>query len=322
MSSHASHEIEAPASDAGQRLDFWLSRQRPEHSRARWQALIKEGRVTVQGAAVKPNHTLRAGDRVAWTVPPPVSTELRAEDIPLRMLFEDGDLLVLNKPAGLVVHPAAGHESGTLVNALLHHCPDLGGIGGERRPGIVHRLDRGTTGVMVVAKNEPTLAGLARQFKAHEVTKEYLALVWGRPRPPHGTINIPIGRHPQHRKKMSALPRSSPGRAGRPAVTHYAVVEEIGDACLCRIGIETGRTHQIRVHLSHLGHPVVGDRQYGRGRKADAALPATRQMLHAYRLAFQHPRTRQPLEFIAPMPADMQAAIKALRTKGPPATDP
>ena len=240
------------------RLDIWRGSRKPDLSRARWQELIKAGHVRVNGQIKKPHYELREDDLVDFEIPPPQPTELVAQDIPLNILFEDADILVLNKPAGLVVHPAPGHSSGTLVNALLHHCKDLKGIGGEQRPGIVHRLDRDTSGVLVIAKNDLAMAGLSAQFKSREVRKQYAALVWGRPVPERGTIKTLVGRNPHDRKKMSAKPA-----AGRPAVTHYETIQKFPEASFLRVRIETGRTHQIRVHLAHIGHPVVGDAQYG-----------------------------------------------------------
>ncbi len=294
--------------DAGMRLDAWLARRRPEHSRARWQALIRSGCVTLNDRpAMQPDQRVSAGDMVQARIPPPTPTTLTAEPIPLNVLFEDQDIIVLNKPPGLVVHPAAGHASGTLVNALLAHCPNLAGVGGEQRPGIVHRLDRNTSGVMVVAKNETAMRALAAAFKYRAVKKEYVALVWGIPTPPAGRLETLIGRHPRHRQKMSVRPT-----AGRTAVTTYETVESFGEIALLRVRIETGRTHQIRVHMAHLGHPVVGDTQYGRPRRTDIS-PISRQMLHAARLAFPHPCTGVPVVCEAPLPTDMQSLIEALR---------
>lgn len=306
--------------EAGSRLDVWLGSRRPELSRARWQELIKTSHVRVNGQVRKPHYELRESDIVDYEIPPPEPTELVAQEIPLSILFEDADILVLNKPAGLVVHPAPGHSSGTLVNALLHHCKDpatggtsLKGIGGELRPGIVHRLDRDTSGVLVIAKNELAMTGLAAQFKSREVRKQYAALVWGQPVPKSGTIKTLVGRNPHDRKKMSAKPAS-----GRPAVTHYETVRKFPEASLLRVRIETGRTHQIRVHLAHIGHPVVGDTQYGRARKTNRPVPAARQMLHAEQLAFTHPRTGRPLEFKAPIPEDMRDLLEALSNEDAP----
>ena len=302
--------------DGEHRLDTWLTGELGELSRARVQALIREGHVRVNGQVRKPHYVIQPGTRVEVSIPPPRPVELEPEPIPLTPLFEDRDVLVLNKPAGLVVHPAPGHASGTLVNALLFHCREtsaggqtgLTGIGGELRPGIVHRLDKDTSGVLVVAKNQAAMDRLAAQFKQRKVRKQYVALAWGCPRPETGTIETLVGRDPHNRKKMSARPRS-----GRSAVTHYRVVEKYAECSLLRLEIETGRTHQIRVHLAHIGHPVVGDTQYGRARTGKRAVHASRQMLHAEHLAFSHPRTGETMEFRAPIPEDMAALIRALR---------
>jgi len=301
-------------SGPGERLDRWLSNQLPDLSRSRIQALIKAGRITLHGEPCKPRHTLHEGDHIEITIPAPEPVNIQPENIPLDILYEDNDILVLNKPPGLVVHPAPGHASGTLVNALLHHCENaetgetsLAGIGGELRPGIVHRLDKDTSGVLIVAKNEQALAGLAEQFKHHTVKKEYLALVWGKPVPAEGTIETDIGRSAHNRKKMSAKPRS-----GRHAVTHYSTIESFSETTLLRVRIETGRTHQIRVHLAHIGHPVVGDKQYGRARKMRQPIPIKRQMLHAERLTIEHPRTGKQLKFEAPIPEDMREVVEVL----------
>ena len=297
--------------DAG-RLDTVLARTRTELSRARWQEEIKADRVTVNGLPGRCKMRVGPGDVIDWTRPPPTPVETAPEDIPLDVLFEDADLIVINKPPGLVVHPAPGHPGGTLVNALLHHCPDLPGIGGEQRPGIVHRLDRDTSGVMVVAKNDGALHALAHQFKDRTTKKEYLALVWGTPRAATGTIHTRIGRSDRDRKKMAAFPvdAGDDDAHGKEAVSHYTVVESIGPVSLLRVRIETGRTHQIRVHLAHIRHPVVGDTVYGRARDE---VPAPRQMLHAERLTLTHPRTREAMTFTAPPPADFAAVIAALK---------
>jgi len=292
---------------SGKRLDAWLAKEQPEHSRARWQALIQEGCVTVNGESMKRNHKLHAGDRVEWEIPEPVSTETLPENIPLNILYEDAHIIVINKPAGLVVHPAAGNETGTLVNALLYHCADLAGIGGEKRPGIVHRLDKDTSGTMVVAKTEKAMVELARQFKARETEKEYLAIVRGVPAPPSGLIETTIGRHPVMRKKMAVnVPR------GRHAISRYKTEEVFQYASLLRVRIETGRTHQIRVHMAFLKHPILGDRLYARPHPAD--LWPERQMLHAAQLSITHPDTGERLRFNAPLPEDMEALLKQLRT--------
>ncbi len=295
------------ATESGKRLDAWLAEEQPEHSRARWQALIQEGNVTVNEASTKRNHKLRTGDRVEWTIPEPVSTEVLPENIPLNILYEDSHIIAINKPAGLVVHPAAGNETGTLVNALLHHCDDLAGIGGEIRPGIVHRLDKDTSGVIVVAKTEAALNELARQFKARETEKEYMALVRGVPSPKRGRIETTIGRHPIHRKKMAADVRN-----GRHAVSTYDVAEAFVGAALLRVQIETGRTHQIRVHMAHIKHPVIGDKLYGRAHAH--GITADRQMLHAAKLSIVHPDNHERMSFSAPLPDDMETLIAALRT--------
>ena len=286
------------------RLDAWLAAAHPAISRSRWKQLIEAGHVLLNGVAVRKSNTaLSSGAELRCDLPEPEPVGLVAVDIPLAILYEDADLIVLNKPAGLVVHPAPGHAADTLVNALLHHCADLQGIGGELRPGIVHRLDKDTSGVLVVAKNEPSHAALVAQFSSHSIRKEYLALAWGTPKKPSGTVDLPVGRHPVHRQKMAVTEK------GRSAVTHYEVLAAGPLASLLRVRIETGRTHQIRVHLAHLGHPVVGDTTYGRARRG---LPETlflpRQMLHARRLKIAHPRDGRPLEFTAPPPPDFLAA--------------
>ena len=291
---------------SGQRLDAWLAINEPDHSRARWQTLIKEGFVTLNDAPTKPNCKLQVGDRLSWTVPDPISTEVLPEDIPLDVIYEDAHMIAINKPAGLVVHPASGNETGTLVNALLHHCQDLAGIGGEKRPGIVHRLDKDTSGVMVVAKTEKALNELARQFKERETEKEYIAIVRGVPSTRRGRIETTIGRHPRHRKKMAADVRN-----GRRAISNYEVVETFHNATLVRVYIETGRTHQIRVHMAHLQHPVLGDKLYSRSHPDD--VKADRQMLHAAKLSIAHPDTGERMWLRAPLPPDMEAVLDTLR---------
>ncbi len=295
------------------RLDAYLAAEHPDLSRSRWKQLIEEGHVFLNGTPVrKPNTALATGDELRCTLPEPAPIGLVATDIPLAILYEDSDLIVLDKPAGLVVHPAPGHAADTLVNALLHHCSDLQGIGGELRPGIVHRLDKDTSGVLVVAKNEQAVAALVAQFSAHTVEKEYLALVWGTPGKPSDTIDLPIGRHPVHRKKMAIVSK------GRPAVTRYETLAAKPLAALLRVHIETGRTHQIRVHLAHLGHPVVGDTTYGRARHGlPEGLDIPRQMLHARRLKIAHPRDGRPMEFTAPPPPDFLAAARILLPGSP-----
>jgi 23S rRNA pseudouridine1911/1915/1917 synthase len=306
------NEWRVPPDEAGRRLDVWLSARQPALSRARVQALIRAGHARVNGRPAKPSRTVAAGETVTLEVPPPQPTALRAEALPLVVAYEDADIIVVDKAPGMVVHPAAGHAAGTLVNALLAHIPDLAGIGGELRPGIVHRLDRDTSGLLVAAKNEAALRGLVAQFRGRQVRKEYLALVWGHPQPPAGRAETLIGRSRHDRKKMSTRPAGG----GRPAVTHYETAECFCDTALLRVRIETGRTHQIRVHLAHLGHPVVGDVQYGRARRDRLPAPAARQMLHAWRLGFRHPCTGQALALEAPVPDDMAALLGALRKCG------
>lgn len=296
------------AEHKGKRLDAWLAETQPELSRARWQELIRQEHVRLNDDAVKPNHKLRAGDTVSWTIPEPEPAEPQPENIPLNILFEDHDIIVISKPPGMVVHPAPGSEDGTLVNALLHHCDDLAGIGGELRPGIVHRLDKDTSGVMVVAKNETALNSLAKQFKNRETCKEYLALVRGIPNPPRGRIETQIGRSDRNRKKMAVVGENK----GKHAVTNFEVLEKFAGAALVRCRIETGRTHQIRVHLTHLGHPILGDAVYGKSGR-DLPAPAPRQMLHAARLEFAHPKSGEKLSFEAPLFDDMNLLLDALR---------
>lgn len=312
MESIASTEqtVHAPADAAGERVDAWLAHVRPEHSRARWQQLIRNGHVRIDGAEAVPKYRLRGGEIIAWAEPPPEPVALIPEERSLDILYEDADLLVLNKSPGLVVHPAPGHATGTLVHALLHHCADLAGIGGELRPGIVHRLDRDTSGLLVVAKRETAMRSLQAQFKQREVRKEYLALSWGHPAPETDTIRTRIRRHPSRRQVMS-VDRVE----GRMSVTHYETMESFLSASLLRLRIETGRTHQIRVHLAHIGHSVLGDAVYGRAHGRQAPIPIPRQMLHAARLAFTHPSTGLALEFDAPAPEDFRALIRALRAE-------
>jgi 23S rRNA pseudouridine1911/1915/1917 synthase len=300
-----------PHNSFGTRLDQWLTTSVPGLSRARWQSLIRQGRVRVDGLLRRPAFDLRGGETVEYEIPEAEPLELRPEDVPLDILMEDTHLIAINKPPGMVVHPAPGHAEGTLVHALLHHCKDLAGIGGVLRPGIVHRLDKDTSGVLVAAKNEAALLALQGMFKRREIRKEYLALVRGVPSPPSGTIDTLIGRSPQYRKKMDVLPDR-----GKRAISHYEVVRSFGGAALVRVRIETGRTHQIRVHLSHIGHAVVGDPLYG-GRRHGLVLRADRQMLHAAQLGCLHPVTRRPLLLDAPMPADMRALMDALDQQSP-----
>ncbi len=285
-------------------------------TRSAAQRLIEEGLVTVDGAPQKASLKLKGGETVSVTVPPPEPARPAAETIPLEILYEDGDLVVVNKPAGMVVHPGAGNPGGTLVNALLGHCADLSGVGGELRPGIVHRIDKDTSGVLVVAKNDRAHRELSRQFKAHTIKRIYLALVFGSPKADKGRIESEIGRHPIDRKRMSGT-----ARRGKRAVTHWQVAGRYPGVTLLRLRLETGRTHQIRVHLSEAGHPLAGDAVYGgSGRLAairDQKLKALirelgRQALHAKTLGFIHPTSGEYLEFDTELPPDMGRIIEYL----------
>lgn len=298
-----------------QRLDRFLGGWFPMVSRSAIQRLIEEGEIRVDGGTVKPTHHPRAGERIEVHWPEPRAATALPEDIPLNILFEDADLLVLNKPPGLVVHPAAGNEEHTLVNALLHHCQgQLSGIGGVARPGIVHRLDKETSGCLVVAKNDATHLCLARQFAQRQVAKTYQAIVCGDVAHPTGDIRAAIARHPSHRKRMAV----TDGR-GRDAWTSYRVLCRLKAATLVEALLHTGRTHQIRVHFQHVGHPLVGDTTYGnRQNKRIAELTgytAPRVMLHAEKLALTHPSRHEPMKFHAPLPDDFQTALAALRNE-------
>jgi 23S rRNA pseudouridine1911/1915/1917 synthase len=287
-------EIHITPEAAGARLDQFLAAHLPALSRSRIQALVKSGHVRLNERATKASARLRTGDRVHLEDLPPIASRAEPEDLALDVLFEDDDLIVINKPAGLVVHPAAGHARGTLVNALLHHCTTLSGIGGELRPGIVHRLDKETSGCLVAAKNDEAHRALQRQFASRDVTKLYLAIAVGKFRQQSGVIEGAIGRHPIHRKRMTVL-ASTRARAAR---TSYRVLRELACGTLVECELHTGRTHQIRVHLKHLGHPLLGDEVYGKR----GGFP--RQMLHAWKLGFTHPRSGKPVSFFAPIPRD------------------
>ena len=276
------------------RLDQYLAVEWNDFSRSRIQELIKGGHITLNGEQTKPGVRMKAGDVVTMTEPPPRIFEACAEEIPLDVLFEDDDLIVINKSPGMVVHPAAGNWDGTLVSALLHHCPALSRVGGEQRPGIVHRLDKETSGCIVAAKTDAAHRNLAHQFAGRAVTKIYLALAVGHFKQRAGLIEAPIGRHRVHRQQMSVV---ESGR-GRAATTSWRVLREIGDATLVECTLHTGRTHQIRVHLKHLGHPILGDAVYGR------RLGFPRQMLHAWKLGFAHPISGASLVFTSPIPSD------------------
>jgi 23S rRNA pseudouridine1911/1915/1917 synthase len=311
--------IRLDAADADRRLDVFLSRALTEISRSRVQRLIREGRVLVDGRVPRPSDLTRAGSVVEVTLPAPAPIGVAAEPLPLSVIYEDASLVVVDKPAGMVVHPSAGHPGGTLVNALLHRCADLSGIGGALRPGIVHRMDKGTSGLLVVAKNDRAHQSLAAQFKEHTVDREYLAVVWGRFREETGRFDRPVGRHARDRKRMSV---GSP--RGRSALTLYRVEREIGAFTLLRLRLRTGRTHQIRVHLSASGHPVAGDPTYGGGAARGAAGPLgirpllrklARPALHAALLGLDHPERGERMRFESPLPpalSDFLAGLEAL----------
>ena len=313
--------------DAGARLDRFLASALPDISRSRLKTLIEEGAVRQAARTIRdPNLRVKPGETYEIVMPPPATSEARGEDIPLDVVYEDADLIVIDKPAGLVVHPAAGNPDGTLVNALIAHCgPSLQGVGGVARPGIVHRLDKDTSGLLVAAKNERAMRSLAKQFAAHAIERAYNAVVWGCPRLGDGLVEGDIGRNPFDRKRMAVLR----GR-GKPARTRYRVVERFGDpaqsfASLLECRLETGRTHQIRVHLTHLGHPLIGDPTYGRTRRPPraktqaenaaftAAAEFPRQALHARLLGFHHPSLQKTMRFESQWPQDFAQLVDALR---------
>jgi len=310
--------IVAEEEDRARRIDAFLTLRLQDLTRSRVQDLIRQGLVEVNGARIKASYRLKEGDLVGLTVPAPRQSHLKPESIQIKIVYEDEALLVLDKPAGLVTHPAPGHSTGTLVHGLLFHCRDLSGVGGVERPGIVHRLDKETSGLMVVAKNDRVHGDLSMQFKSGQVKKRYLAIVHGSFPRKSGIIDFPLGRHPVRRKEMTVV-----RAGGKRAVTLWEEEEKIGRAfTLLGVRPRTGRTHQIRVHLSHMGHPIVGDAVYGYRKtwwkKHFPALwaghpPAERQMLHAEGLGFVHPGTGLQCEFHAPMPADMEAAWEALK---------
>ncbi|ATW24869.1 RluA family pseudouridine synthase [Candidatus Formimonas warabiya] len=297
--------FQATGAELGIRIDLYLADKVSDLSRSRIQKLIKDGEVLVNGKTVKPNYAVAEGDEILIGIPQPEQLQLAAQEIPFEVLFEDQDLIVVNKPQGMVVHPAAGNYQGTLVNALLHHCTDLSGINGVMRPGIVHRIDKDTSGLLMVAKNDFAHMNLAKQIKDHAITRVYNALVHGTVAEPAGVIDAPIGRHPVHRKKMAVVLKNS-----KRAVTHYKVLERFSEYTLIEARLETGRTHQIRVHMSYLGYPVVGDPLYG-PRKGNLDLKG--QALHARVLGFHHPRSGAYMEFEAPLPPYFQELLQDLR---------
>ncbi|MBN2374531.1 RluA family pseudouridine synthase [bacterium] len=307
-----------PFEKSGQRLDISLAQVYTDITRSQWKRLIKDGMVRVSGQASSPSHVLKPGELVEMTIPPPEPLDIEPEKITLDILYEDDSLLVINKPAGIVVHPGAGHSRHTLVNALLYHCPDFRGIGGKKRPGIVHRLDKDTSGVLMVAKTEHAHQSLSIQLKEKKALRIYVALVHGVLSEDEGEVHTIIGRHPIHRKKMSINPRK-----GREASTFWKVKERFCRFTWLELHLKTGRTHQIRVHMSHVHHPVVGDTVYGRGRiphecqsslkKAISKLPG--QSLHAQTLGFCHPETGRYMEFSTPPPIEIQRILDILREK-------
>ena len=300
--------IQASAEHSGIRIDRFLSEQLPEHSRSYIQKLIKDGQVSIGGKAVKSNYKIAGTEEISLLVPDQVLPDILPEDIPLDILYEDQDLIVVNKPKGMVVHPADGHYSGTLVNALMYHCKDdLSGINGVMRPGIVHRIDRNTTGSLLVCKNDFAHNAIAEQLKVHSITRKYRAIVHGNLKNDQGTVDAPIGRHPIDRKKMAIEPRN-----GRDAITHYRVLERFGNYTYIECQLETGRTHQIRVHMSSIHHPIVGDDVYGPAKCPFSGLQG--QTLHAQVLGFIHPRTGEYMEFSAPLPEYFENLLTKLRS--------
>jgi len=305
-------ELTVDPGAAGTRLDRWLSARLPELSRARLQVLIAAGRVRVGGRAVKASHRLRGGERVEVEVPPPAPEELVPEPAALAIVHEDAHVLVVDKPAGMVVHPGAGHARGTLAAAVLAHAPTIAGVGGPRRPGIVHRLDKDTSGLLVLAKTREAYEALVAQLASRTVTRRYLVVVHGRVARDAGVVDRPIGRHPHDRVRMAVRPA---GR-GRRAVTRFRVLERFARFTHLEVSLETGRTHQIRVHLASLGHPVAGDAVYGGRRRPPVPVPLEGLALHAAALAFVHPATGERLEFRAPLPARMERLLSHLRDSG------
>ena len=296
----------AEKEDVGTRIDVFLAENMEDLSRSGVQKLIDEGMITLNGGKTKANYKLREKDIIDVTVPEVKEVEILPEDIPLDILYEDADVIVVNKPQGMVVHPAPGHTSGTLVNALMSHCgDDLSGINGEKRPGIVHRIDKDTSGVLMIAKNDMAHQSLAAQLAEHSITRKYNAVVYNGFNEDEGTVNEPIGRNPQDRKKMAVTQKHS-----RHAVTHYRVIERMEKFTLIEAQLETGRTHQIRVHMTYIGHPLLGDPVYG-PKKQPVSLEG--QALHARVLGFIHPRTGEYMEFEAPLPPHFEALLERLR---------
>lgn len=299
------YDLEIQQEECGKRLDRFLAEQFPEYSRSFWQKLIKEQKIFVNHAEAKSNYKTTMGDRIAITIPDPEILEVEAEEMPLDILYEDQDLIIVNKPKGMVVHPSAGHYTHTLVNGLLYHCRDqLSGINGKMRPGIVHRIDQDTTGSLVVCKNDFAHHHLAEQLKVHSITRRYRAIVHGVIKEDEGTIDQPIGRHPIERKKMAVNHKN-----GKPAITHYRVLERFKNFTYIECQLETGRTHQIRVHMSSIHHPILGDAVYG---PAKCPYTLQGQTLHAMVLGFEHPRTGAYVEVTAPLPHYFEDLLKKL----------
>jgi 23S rRNA pseudouridine1911/1915/1917 synthase len=304
-------EISLQIEQTGDRLDRYLSQKLPDLSRSRIQQLIEQGQVQVNDKiCTSKKATVQLGDRISLTIPDPKPLNLQPEVIPLDILYEDDSLIIINKPADLVVHPAAGHESGTLVNALLAHCSNLAGIGGVQRPGIVHRLDKDTTGAIAIAKTDQAHQHLQAQLKAKTARRQYLGVVYGAPSSNSGTIDQPIGRHPVDRKKMAVVPIE---KGGRLATTHWQIQERLGNYTLIHFQLETGRTHQIRVHSAYIGHPIVGDSVYSTSRSIGVNLSG--QALHAWRLTLQHPQTGELIEVTAPLPKTFTTLLEVLRRR-------
>lgn len=319
-------ELIVPPESDGERIDSYLASQFPDISRSGFQRLIEEGCVTVDGSTARPSRKLKAGEVVDYAIPAAKPTEISPEALPLDIVYEDDDVIVLNKAKGMVVHPAPGAPAGTLVNALLAHCKGLSTIGGVERPGIVHRLDKDTSGLMIVAKNDAAHVALQKQIQSRVAERKYLALVWGNPRFEEAVVDAPMGRHPTHRKKMAVIDFATTNRS-KEAVTDLRVLERYGPFTLIEAKLHTGRTHQVRVHAAYAGHPVVGDPLYSgdlriRAGKRDFMMDVNRlidelhgQALHAYSLSFDHPRTGERMTFTAQMPKEMAALVDYLRER-------
>ncbi len=305
------NEINLQVAADGERLDRYLASYLPDFTRSRIQQLIEQGQVQLNHKeCTSKKIVVKQDDLITLIVPEAQPLELKAENIPLDILYEDDQLIIINKPAGLVVHPAPGHPDGTLVNAMLAHCPNLPGIGGIQRPGIVHRLDKDTTGAIAIAKTELAHHHLQAQLKAKTARREYLGIVYGAPKTPNGTIDLPVGRHPVDRKKMAIVPVS---KGGREAVTHWQIQERLGNYTLVLFQLETGRTHQIRIHSTQNGHPIVGDPLYSSAHSIGINLSG--QVLHAWKLRLQHPVSGEWIEATAPLPEDFTKLLEALRKR-------